>query len=89
MQNYRFKNLNIRHEGQDYLVNGIAYYIIEDYDEDGKEAFFEKVELYDILGKQGYILPEKTPEVVRYFEEIVQAHLNQDSTLCRNLGYKL
>lgn len=89
MQTFRFKNLEIRHEGQDYLANGVGYYTIEDYDEDGKEALFEKVELYDVLGKQGYITPEKTPEVIRYFEEIVQGHLNQDSTLCRTLGYKL
>jgi hypothetical protein len=52
---YRFKNLNVRHEGQDYLANGLAYYILEEYDDDTKEALFDKVELYDIYDKDGYV----------------------------------
>ena len=88
MQIYRFKNLEIRHEGHDYLANGQAFYLVEDFD-DGKEATFEKVELFDILGKDGFITREGSPECMSYFEEIVQAHLNQDSTLCRSLGHKI
>ncbi|CAB5178757.1 hypothetical protein UFOVP157_34 [uncultured Caudovirales phage] len=86
MLTYRFKNLEIRHQGKDYLTNGIAFYTIEDYDEDGKEALFEKVELYDALGSQGYINDQ---ESLTLFSDIVQANLNQDSALCRSLGHKV
>lgn len=86
MYQYRFKNLNIKHEGLDFLVNGIAYYTIEDYEEDGKQAAFELAELYDALGKDGYITSK---EVLGYLSDSTVATLNRDSYLCRVLGGKV
>lgn len=86
MHSYRFKNLNIKHEGIEFLVNGIAFYTIEDYEEDGKQAGFEKAELYDALGKEGYITSK---EVLGYMEDSVLVALNSDSHLCRILGGKI
>ena len=83
---HRFKNLNVRWEGKDYLANGLAYFVLEEYDDDTKEAIFDKVELYDILDKDGYCTSK---EVLSRFADIVQAQLNQDSTLCRSLGSKV
>jgi len=85
MNTYRFRNLNIRHEGLDFLTNGLAFYKVEDYEEDGKQAAFESAELYDALGKQGYITSE---EVKGYLAETVCQTLNQDSHLTRILGNK-
>jgi hypothetical protein len=86
MFQYRFKNLNIKHEGMEFLANGIAFYTIEDYEEDGKQAGFEKAELYDALGKDGYITSK---EVLGYMEDSVLVALNSDSHLCRILGGKI
>lgn len=86
MYQYRFKNLNIKHEGLDFLVNGIANYVIEDYEEDGKQAGFESAELYDALGKEGYITSK---EVLGYLSDSTVAALNNDSHLCRILGGKI
>ena len=86
MHSYRFKNLNIKHEGIEFLVNGIAFYTIEDYEEDGKQAGFEKAELYDALGKEGYVTSK---EVLGYMEDSVLVALNSDSHLCRILGGKI
>ena len=86
MYSYRFKNLNIKHEGIEFLVNGIAFYEIEDYEEDGKQAGFEKAELYDALGKDGFITSK---EVLGYMEDTVLIALNNDSHLCRILGGKI
>lgn len=86
MYSYRFKNLNIKHEGIEFLVNGIAFYEIEDYEEDGKQAGFEKAELYDALGKDGFITSK---EVLGYMQDTVLIALNNDSYLCRVLGNKI
>lgn len=86
MFQYRFKNLNIKHEGLDLLVNGSAGYTIEDYEEDGKQALFESAELYDALGKDGYITSK---EVLSYMADSVIETLNKDSHLCRILGGKI
>jgi hypothetical protein len=86
MFQYRFKNLNIKHEGLDLLVNGSAGYTIEDYEEDGKQALFETADLYDALGKDGYITSK---EVLSYMADSVVETLNKDSHLCRVLGGKL
>lgn len=86
MYSYRFKNLNIKHEGMEFLVNGIAFYTIEDYEEDGKQAGFEKAELYDALGKDGYVTSK---EVLGYMQDSVLVALNSDSHLCRVLGGKI
>lgn len=86
MYSYRFKNLNIKHEGMEFLVNGIAFYTIEDYEEDGKQAGFEKAELYDALGKDGYVTSK---EVLGYMQDSVLVALNSDSHLCRILGGKI
>ena len=86
MYQYRFKNLNIKHDGLDLLVNGCADYTIEDYEEDGKQALFEKADLYDALGKDGYITSK---EVLGYISSSVVETLNKDSHLCRVLGVKL
>jgi hypothetical protein len=86
MFQYRFKNLNIKHEGLDLLVNGSAGYTIEDYEEDGKQALFESAELYDALGKDGYITSK---EVLSYMADSVIETLNKDSHLCRVLGGKI
>ena len=86
MFQYRFKNLNIKHEGLDLLVNGSAGYTIEDYEEDGKQALFETADLYDALGKDGYITSK---EVLSYMADSVVETLNKDSHLCRILGGKL
>jgi len=83
MYQYRFKNLNIKHDGFDFLVNGIAHYAIEDYEEDGKQAAFESAELYDALGKDGYITSK---EVLGYISNSTVATLNTDNHLCRILG---
>ena len=86
MYAYRFRNLNIKHEGLDLLVNGVAHYMIEDYEEDGKQAGFESAELYDALGKDGYVTSK---EVLGYIQDTVLATLNNDSHLCRILGSKI
>ncbi len=86
MYQYRFKNLNIKHEGLDLLVNGLAFYTVEDYEEDGKQALFESAELYDALGKDGYITSK---EVLGYMADSVVETLNKDSHLCRILGGKI
>ena len=86
MFQYRFKNLNIKHEGLDLLVNGLAFYTIEDYEEDGKQALFESADLYDALGKDGYITSK---EVLSYMADSVVETLNKDSHLCRILGGKI
>ena len=80
MLTYRFKNLTFKHEGMDFLGNGIAHYVIEDYEEDGKQAAFEDAELFDALGKDGYVLSK---ECLGYLSDSVVATLNQDSHLCR------
>lgn len=85
MLQYRFKNLNIKHDGIDLLVNGVGHYFIEDFDEDGKEASFESVVLYDALGKEGYITSK---EVLGHIADTAVAFLNNDSHLCRVLGNK-
>jgi hypothetical protein len=86
MYQYRFKNLNIKHDGLDLLVNGSAGYTIEDYEEDGKQALFETADLYDALGKDGYIISK---EVLGHIADSVVETLNRDSYLCRTLGGKL
>jgi len=86
MYQYRFKNLNIKHDGLDLLVNGSAGYTIEDYEEDGKQALFESADLQDALGKDGYITSK---EVLSYMSDSVVETLNKDSHLCRVLGGKL
>jgi len=86
MYQYRFKNLNIKHEGMDFLVNGVAKYVIEDYEEDGRQAGFETAELYDALGKDGFITSK---EVLGYLSDSTVATLNNDSHLCRILGGKI
>lgn len=86
MNEYRFKNINIRHDGADYLVNGIGFYIVEDYEEDGKEAAFESVKVFDALGKDGYVMSEET---LAKIADAVCIDLNRDSHLCRVLGNKI
>jgi len=86
MYEYRFKNLNIRHDGFDFLVNGNAFYVIEDYEEDGKQAGFERAEVYDALGASGYV---RSQEVLRGLENTVLVALNQDYQLTRILGNKV
>lgn len=86
MLQYRFKNLNIKHDGMDFLVNGIAFYVIEDFEEDGKQAGFEKAELYDALGKGGYVTSN---EVLKGLEDSTLVALNSDNYLCRLLGNKI
>lgn len=86
MNSYRFKNLNIKHEGLDFLVNGLAYYVIEDYEEDGKQAGFETAEVYDALGAGGYV---QSKEVLGHLASTAVATLNQDSHLTRILGNKI
>ena len=86
MYAYRIRNLNIKHEGMDFLVSGQANYVVEDYEEDGKQAVFETAELYDALGKDGYITSK---EVLGYMTDSVLVALNNDSHLCRILGSKI
>ena len=86
MYQYRFKNLNIKHDGLDLLVNGSAGYTIEDYEEDGKQALFETADLMDALGKDGYVTSK---EVLGYMADSVVETLNRDSYLCRTLGGKV
>jgi hypothetical protein len=86
MFQYRFKNLNVKCGGQDFLVSGVGYYVIEDWEEDGKEAGFEKAEVYDALGKDGYV---SSKECLGYISESVVETLNKDSYLCRLLGNKI
>jgi hypothetical protein len=85
MLTYRFKNLNIKCGGQDFLVNGSASYTIESFD-DGSEAGFETASLIDALGKEGLVV---SAECLGYIAEATIAHLNQDSHLCRSLGNKI
>lgn len=86
MYAYRIRNLNIKHEGMDFLVSGQGLYVVEDYEEDGKQAVFESAELYDALGKDGYVLSK---EVLGYMSDSVLFALNNDSHLCRILGSKV
>ena len=60
--------------------------MIEDYEEDGKQAVFESAELYDALGKDGYVISK---EVLGYMQDTVLVTLNNDSHLCRILGSKI
>lgn len=85
MLEYKFNNLNVKCGGEDFLVSGSAFYIIEEFEEDGKEATFESAKLYDALNRTGYI---HSKEVIGHIEECVVETLNQDSTLCRRLSYK-
>lgn len=84
MREYKFKNKNIKYGGEDFLVSGTAFYTIEDYDEDGKEALFESAKVYDALNKAGYVTSE---ECLGYLAEGAVEVLNKDSTLCRQLAY--
>lgn len=86
MNAYRFRNLNIRHEGLDFLTNGLAFYKVEDYEEDGKQAAFETAELYDALGRDGYITSD---EVKAHLANTVVKTLNEDAHLARILGSKI
>lgn len=86
MFSYRFKNLNINHDRLDFLVNGEAMYVIEDYEEDGKQAGFDSATLIDALGKDGFITSK---EVLGYLADTAVATLNRDSHLCRVLGNKI
>lgn len=70
----------------DFLVSGQALYVVEDYEEDGKQAVFESAELYDALGKDGYITSK---EVLGYMADSALVTLNNDSHLCRVLGSKV
>lgn len=85
MQVWRFKNLDIKHEGKDYLVNGIAHYSIEDFEEDGKQACFELAELFDALCYSGLIVDK---EKLAPLQDSVLFTLNRDNHLCRVLGSK-
>ena len=86
MFSHRFKNYNFTYKGNDFLGNGIGYYVVEDYDEDGKEASFEKVELYDAIGREGFILDKARLDELS--DGVIFA-LNHDSHLCRTLGNKI
>lgn len=70
----------------DFLVSGQAKYVVEDYEEDGKQAVFETAELQDALGKEGYITSK---EVLGYMADSALLALNSDSHLCRVLGSKI
>jgi len=86
MYAYRIRNLNIKHEGMEFLVSGQAVYVVEDYEEDGKQAVFESAELYDALGKDGYVLSK---EVLGHLADSALLALNGDPHLCRVLGSKI
>ena len=86
MYDYQIRNLNVKHEGAEYLVSGKAKYVIEDYEEDGKQAAFETAELYDALGRSGYVTDK---EVLAQIAESAIYVLNNDSYLCRTLGSKI
>jgi hypothetical protein len=86
MYNYQFKNLNVKHEGQDYLCHGLAKYEIDDYEEDGRQAGFESAEVYDALGKDGFVTDKA---FLAAMENSVLFVLNNDNYLCRLLGNKL
>jgi hypothetical protein len=85
MLTHRFKNLNVKCGSTDFLVNGIAYYSVEEYDE-GNEATFEKAEIYDALGSDGYVTSK---ECLGYISDATLETLNKDHNLCRQLGNKL
>lgn len=85
MSLYRFNNLNIKHETTDFLVSGEAFYVVEDFEEDGKQAGFESAVLFDALGKNGFITSK---EVLGYLANTAVETLNRDSHLCRILGAK-
>lgn len=85
MKEYRFKNMNVRHDSADYLVNGVGFYVVEDYEEDGKEAAFESVKVLDALGRDGFITSEETLSKIA---EAACVDLNRDNHLCRVLGNK-
>lgn len=69
----------------DFLVSGEATYVVEDFEEDGKQAGFEKATLVEALGKSGFIT---SPEVLEHLAETAVETLNRDSHLCRILGAK-
>ena len=85
MKEYIVKNKTIKCGGEDFLVSGSAFYVIEDYDEDGQEALFDSAKIHDALNRNGYIT---SPEVLTHLQECLVETLNKDSTLCRQLGYK-
>lgn len=82
MLTHRFKNLNVKCGSTDILVNGLAHYSIEEYDE-SNEAIFESVHLYDALDKNGLIT---STECLGYIADAVLEALNKDHNLCRQLG---
>lgn len=77
---YKFKNLNFKHDGKEYLASGYATYSIDDYGEDEKEAGFDDVTADEVLGSKGReIDPDR-------FKDSIIITLNRDERLCRMLA---
>jgi hypothetical protein len=77
---YKFKNLNFKHEGRDYLASGYATYSIDDYGHDEREAGFDDVKVDEVLGSKGNILDTEP------FKDSIIITLNRDERLCRMLA---
>lgn len=77
---YKFKNLNFKHEGKEYLASGYATYSIDDYGEDEKEAGFDDAFADEVLGSKGR---ELDPAI---FKDSIIITLNRDERLCRMLA---
>lgn len=77
---YKFKNLNFKHEGKEYLASGSATYSIDDYGEDEKEAGFDDVNAEEVIGSKG---KEFDPN---RFKDSIIITLNRDERLCRMLA---
>lgn len=80
---YKFKNLNFKYSGKDYLGSGTAHYVLDEYDDDTFEAGFDAAELEDVVGYSGRI---KDENIIKQMNDAVVETLNRDDHLRRLLG---
>ena len=80
---HKFKNYNFKHNGKDYLGSGIAFYVLDEYEDGEMEAGFEKAELDEAIGFAGSV---KDADTINAMAESVLIALNRDDTLRKMLG---
>ena len=80
---YKFRNLNFKFQGKEYLGCGSAHYVVEEYDEGEFEAGFEQAELDQAIGYSGMV---KDESIIKQMNDSVVEALNRDESLCRMIG---
>lgn len=83
---YKIKNLNVRCGNEDFLVSGVGYFVVDELDDNSKEATFEKVELFEIISKDGVVTSN---EVRGYIEDATIIALNKNYSLLLSLAHKV